>query len=35
MNIGSFSEEKTTVEKVYQFIEQHGSQRRGKHYEIY
>ena len=35
MHIGPFSEEGPTVEKVHSFIEQNGSQRRGKHHEIY
>ena len=35
IHIGPFSEEKPTVEKVHTFIEERGSQRRGKHHEIY
>ncbi|MES9828364.1 MAG: GyrI-like domain-containing protein [Candidatus Thiodiazotropha sp.] len=35
MHIGPFSEEGPTVEKVHSFIEENGSQRRGKHHEIY
>ena len=35
MHIGPFSEEGPTVEKVYSFIEDNGSQRLGKHHEIY
>ena len=35
MHIGPFSEEGPTVEKVHSFIEKSGSQRRGKHHEIY
>ncbi|VAX36634.1 conserved hypothetical protein [hydrothermal vent metagenome] len=35
MHIGPFSEEGPTVEKVHSFIEEGGSQRRGKHHEIY
>jgi len=35
MHIGPFSEEGPTVEKVHSFIEESGSQRRGKHHEIY
>ena len=35
MHIGPFSEEGPTVEKVYAFIGDSGSQRIGKHHEIY
>ena len=35
MHIGPFSEEGPTIEKVHQFIEEQGSQRVGKHHEIY
>jgi hypothetical protein len=35
MHIGPFSEEGPTIEKVHSFIEENGSQRRGKHHEIY
>ena len=35
MHIGPFSEEGPTVEKVHSFIEENGSQRVGKHHEIY
>ena len=35
MHIGPFSEEGPTVEKVHSFIEDNGSQRVGKHHEIY
>ena len=35
MHIGPFSEEGPTVEKVRAFIEDIGSQRSGKHHEIY
>ena len=35
MHIGPFSEEGPTVEKVHSFIEESGSQRIGKHHEIY
>jgi hypothetical protein len=35
MHIGPFSEEGPTVEKVHNFIKEHGSERRGKHHEIY
>ena len=35
MHIGPFSEEGPTVEKVHQFIEGNGFERRGKHHEIY
>lgn len=33
--IGPFSEEGPTIEKVHSFIEDNGSQRAGKHHEIY
>jgi hypothetical protein len=33
--IGPFSEEGPTIEKVHEFIEENGSQRAGKHHEIY
>ncbi len=35
MHIGPFSEEGPTVEKIHSFIEKEGSQRMGKHHEIY
>lgn len=35
MHIGPFSEEGPAIEKVHLFIEQNGSQRIGKHHEIY
>jgi hypothetical protein len=35
MHIGPFSEEGPTVEKVHSFIEENGSQRIGKHHEVY
>jgi len=35
MHIGPFSEEGPTIEKVHLFIEEKGSQRIGKHHEIY
>jgi hypothetical protein len=35
MHIGAFSEEGPTVNKAHSFIEESGSQRRGKHHEIY
>jgi len=35
MHIGPFSEEGSTVAKVHSFIEESGSQRTGKHHEIY
>jgi hypothetical protein len=35
MHIGPFSEEGPTIEKVHSFIEENGSQRKGKHHEIY
>ncbi|HEY5974512.1 MAG TPA: GyrI-like domain-containing protein [Geobacteraceae bacterium] len=35
LHVGPFSEEGPTIEKVHCFIEQMGSQRRGKHHEIY
>lgn len=35
MHIGHFSEEGPTIEKVHAFIEGNGSQRVGKHHEIY
>ena len=35
MHIGPFSEEGPTVERVHQFIEKDGSERIGKHHEIY
>jgi hypothetical protein len=35
MHIGPFSEEGPTVEKVHVFIDESGSQRKGKHHEIY
>jgi hypothetical protein len=35
MHIGPFSEEGPTIEKVHAFIEEQGSQRVGKHHEIY
>jgi hypothetical protein len=35
MHIGPFSQEGPTVEKVHAFIEENGSQRAGKHHEVY
>jgi hypothetical protein len=35
MHIGPFSEEGPTIEKVHSFIKENGSQRAGKHHEIY
>jgi hypothetical protein len=35
LHIGPFSSEGPTIEKVHAFIEDNGSQRRGKHHEIY
>lgn len=35
LHIGPFSEEGPTIGKVHAFIEQSGSQRIGKHHEIY
>jgi len=35
MHIGPFSEEGPNIEKVHKFIETEGSERRGKHHEIY
>jgi hypothetical protein len=35
MHIGPFSEEGPTIKKLHAFIEENGSQRRGKHHEIY
>jgi len=35
MNIGPFSEEGPTIEKVHLFIKENGSRRVGKHHEIY
>jgi len=35
MHIGPFSEEGPTIERVHLFIEENGSQRIGKHHEIY
>ncbi len=35
IHIGPFSEERPTIEKIHTFIEERGSQRRGKHHEIY
>jgi len=35
MHIGPFSEEGPTIEKVHQFIEKKGCERKGKHHEIY
>lgn len=35
MHIGPFSEEGPNIEKVHQFIDRSGHQRRGKHHEIY
>jgi hypothetical protein len=35
LHIGPFSEEGPTIEKVHSFIENNGSQRIGKHHEIY
>ena len=35
MHIGPFSEEGPTVEKLHHSIEENGSQKKGKHHEIY
>jgi hypothetical protein len=35
LHIGPFSEEGPTIEKVHAFIQNSGSQRIGKHHEIY
>jgi hypothetical protein len=35
LHIGPFAEEGPTIEKVHLFIKDHGSQRAGKHHEIY
>jgi len=35
MHIGHYSEEGPTIERVHLFIEDHGSDRVGKHHEIY
>ncbi|NTV45670.1 MAG: hypothetical protein HGB11_03920 [Chlorobiales bacterium] len=35
MHIGPFSEERPTVEKVHQYIDQQGCKPAGKHHEIY
>ena len=35
LHIGPFSEEGPTIERVHSFIEENGSQLRGKHHEIY
>lgn len=35
LHIGPYSAEGPTIEKVHQFIADHGSQRIGKHHEIY
>lgn len=35
LHIGPFSEEGPTIKRVHAFIEENGSQRRGKHHEIY
>lgn len=35
MHVGPFSEEGPTVEKVHSFIEENGSQKIGKHHEVY
>lgn len=35
MHIGPFTEEGPTIERVHSFIEDQGSQRTGKHHEIY
>lgn len=35
MHIGPFSEEGPTIERVHLYIEENGSQRIGKHHEIY
>lgn len=35
LHVGPFSEEGPTIEKVHLFIEENGSQRTGKHHEIY
>ena len=35
LHIGPFSEEGPTIERIHSFIEDEGSQRTGKHHEIY
>ena len=35
MHIGPFSEEGPTIDRVHNFIEDQGSDRKGKHHEIY
>jgi hypothetical protein len=35
MHTGSYSEERPTIEKLHNYIESEGYQRRGKHHEIY
>jgi hypothetical protein len=35
MHIGPFSEEGPTIEKIHDYIEENGHERRGKHHEIY
>ncbi|KAB1198243.1 MULTISPECIES: GyrI-like domain-containing protein [Haloferax] len=35
LHVGPFSEEGPTVERVHEFIEQNGYERRGAHHEIY
>jgi hypothetical protein len=35
MHLGPFSEEGPTIERVHDFIEASGRQRRGKHHEVY
>jgi hypothetical protein len=35
MHLGPFSEEGPTIEKIHEYIEENGHERRGKHHEIY
>ncbi len=35
LHIGPYSEEKPTIERLHQFIEAEGYERKGKHHEIY
>jgi hypothetical protein len=35
MHLGSYAEEKPTIEKVHRFIEEAGCEPRGKHHEVY
>jgi hypothetical protein len=35
MHVGPFSQEGPTIERLHEFIEESGSQRAGKHHEIY